>query len=56
MINVEFKFYSNGEDMSFNYYISQPKPMLETLMIKNLDKHREKIKLLNTVKLLIMDI
>ena len=34
MINVEFNFYSNREDMSFNYYISQPKPMLETLMIK----------------------
>ena len=26
-INVEFNFYSNREDMSFNYYISQPKPM-----------------------------
>ena len=37
-INVEFNFYSNREDMSFNYYISHPKPMLETLMIKNLDK------------------
>ena len=36
-INVEFKFYSNREDMSFNYYISQPKTMLETLMIKNSD-------------------
>ena len=30
--------------MSFNHYISQPKPMLETLMIKNLDKCPEKIK------------
>ena len=28
MINVEFNFHSNREDMSFNYYISQPKPML----------------------------
>ena len=37
MINVEFDFYSKREDMSFNYYISQPKLMLETLMIKNLD-------------------
>ena len=35
MINVEFNFYSNKEDMSFNYYISQPKPMLETLLIIN---------------------
>ena len=45
MINVEFNFYSNREDMSFNYYISQPKPMLETLLIKNLDKYPEKIKI-----------
>ena len=29
MVNVEFKFHSKREDMSFNYYISQPKPMLE---------------------------
>ena len=36
MINVEFNFYSNREDMSFNFYILQPKPMIETLMIKNL--------------------
>ena len=35
MINVEFNFHSNREDMSFNYYISQPKAMLETLLIKN---------------------
>ena len=42
MINVEFNFYLNREDMSFNHYISQPKPMLETLMIKNLDKNPEK--------------
>ena len=31
--------------MSFNYYKSQPKPMLETLMIKNLDKYPEKLKI-----------
>ena len=37
MINTEFNFHSNREDMSFNYYISQPKPMLETLLNKNLD-------------------
>ena len=57
MINVEFNFYSNRKDMTFNYYISQPKPMLETLLIKNLDKYPEKIKKYsNTVKLLIMNI
>ena len=44
-LNVEFNFYSNREDMSFNYYISQPKPKLETLMIKNLDKYPEKLKI-----------
>ena len=50
MINVEFSFYSNREDMSFNYYILQPKPMLETLMIKSLDKHPEKLKILGCSK------
>ena len=38
MINVEFSFYPNRKYMCFNYYISQPKPLLETLLIKNLDK------------------
>ena len=42
MIIVEFNFYSNIEDLSFNYYILQPKPMLEILMIKNVDKNPEK--------------
>ena len=50
MINVEFSFCSNREVMSFNYYILQPKPMLETLMIKNLDKYPEKFKLLEFSK------
>ena len=47
---VEFNFYSNREDVSFNYYISQPKPMLESLMIKNLDKDPEKLKILEYSK------
>ena len=46
MINVEFNFHSNREDTSFNHYISQPKPMLETLLIKNLDKYPEILKIL----------
>ena len=50
MINVEFSFHSNREDMSFNYYLSQPKPMLESLLIKNLDKHPEKLKILEYSK------
>ena len=50
MINVEFNFHSNRNDMSFNYYISQPKSMLETLLIKNLDKYPEKIKILEYSK------
>ena len=45
MINVEFSFHSNKENMSFNYYLSQPKPMLESLLIKNLDKYPEKVKI-----------
>ena len=50
MINVEFNFYSNRKDMTFNYYISRPKPMLETLLIKNLDKYPEKLKILEHSK------
>ena len=49
-INVEFNFYSNRKDMSFNYYISQPKAMLETLLIKNLDKYPEKLRILEYSK------
>ena len=45
VINVEFNFYSNRNDMSFNYYISQPKAMLETMLIKNLDKYPEEVKI-----------
>ena len=50
LINVEFNFHSNREDMSFNYYIYQPKPMLETMLIKNLDKYPEKLKILEYSK------
>ena len=50
MINVEFNFHSKREDMSFIYYISQPKAMLETLLIKNLDKYPEKLKILEYSK------
>ena len=50
MINVELNFHSNKEDMSFNSHISQPKPILETLLIKNLDKYPEKLKILEYSK------
>ena len=50
MINVEFNFHSNRNDMSFNYYISQPKSMLETMLIKSLDKYPEKLKILEYSK------
>ena len=46
MINVEYNFSSNRKYMSLNHFISQSKPMLETLMIKNLDKFPEKLKIL----------
>ena len=36
--------------MSFNFYILQPKPMIETLMIRNLDKYPEKLKILEYSK------
>ena len=45
MINVEFNFHSSREDMSFNHYIVQPKPMLANLLIKNLDKYPAKLKI-----------
>ena len=38
LINGEFNLYSNRKDMSFNHFISQPKPMIETMMIKVLDR------------------
>ena len=46
MINVEFNFYSNRDDLAFNNYITQPKPMIETMMIKILNKYPEKLKVL----------
>ena len=36
--------------MSLNHYISQRKPMLETLLVKNLDKYPEKLKILEYCK------
>ena len=50
VVNIEFNFHSNIEDMSFNYYISQPKSMLETMLIKNLDKYPGKLKILEYSK------
>ena len=50
VVNIEFNFHSNREDMSFNYYISQPKSMLETMLIKNVDKDPEKLKKLKYSK------
>ena len=43
-------FYSNKGDMTFNHYISQPKSILEILLIKNLDKYPEKLKILEHSK------
>ena len=50
MINVEFNFPSNRGDMTFNYYLSQPKSMLETSLIKKFDKYPEKFKTLEYSK------
>ena len=46
MVNVEFNLYSNIENLTFNYYLSLPKPMLENLLIKHFDKYPEKLKVL----------
>ena len=43
LINVEFNLYSNIDDMTFNYYITQSKPMIETMMIEVLNKYPEKL-------------
>ena len=50
VVNFEFNFHSNIEDMSFNYYLSQPKSMLETSLIKKFDKNPEKLKILKYSK------
>ena len=50
MVNVEFNLYSNIKDLTFNYYLSLPKPMLESLLIKNFDKYPEKLKVLPDTK------
>ena len=50
LVNIEFNFHSNIEDMSFNYYLSQPKSMLETSLIRKLDKYPEKLKILEYSK------
>ena len=50
MINVEFNFYSNRNAMSFNHYLAQFKSMLETLLVKNLDKYPKKSKILEYSK------
>ena len=36
--------------MTFSHYISQPKPKLETLLIRILDKYPEKLKILEYSK------
>ena len=45
---VLLKYYDKDEmiNVEFNYYISQPKSMLETMLIKNLDNYPEKLKIL----------
>ena len=46
LVNITFNFYSNVSDMFFNYYMRQPKSLLETTLIKNLDRYPEKLKIL----------
>ena len=45
LINITFNFRSNVIDMSLNYYIKMPKSMLETTLIKTLDRYPEKLKI-----------
>ena len=46
LINITFNFYTTIFDMYFTYYMRQPKSLLEATLIKNLDKHPEKLKIL----------
>ena len=46
MIDVEFKMYSSIEYMLNDYYLSQPKSVLESLLAENFDKYPEKLKTL----------
>ena len=52
LINVEFNVYSNKEDMTFNHYLTQPKSMLQTTIVKILDKNPQKLKILENNGLL----
>ena len=45
LINITFNFYSNVVDMFFNYYMRQPKSLLETTLIKTPDRYPEKLKI-----------
>ena len=37
-VNLYITFYSEKEDLTHNYYLKFPKPMIENKMLKNLDK------------------
>ena len=50
MVNVEFILYSNMEALTFNYYLTLPKPMLEYFLIKIFDKIPEKLRVLDDTK------
>ena len=50
MVNVEFNLYSNIEDLTFKYYLTLSKPMLENLLIKHFDKYPEKLRVLDDTK------
>ena len=45
-VNLRLTYYSNKKDISHNYYLQHPKPMIETKMLKILDIIPNLIKLL----------
>ena len=43
-VNLYITFYSEKEDLTLNYYLKFPKPMIETKMLKILDENPSPIK------------
>ena len=50
LFNIIFECYANKEDMRFDYYLTQPKSMFTTTLIKNLARYPEKLKILEPKK------
>ena len=50
LFSVQISCYSDKEDIMFDYYLTLPKPMLTTTLIKTLARYPEKLKILKPSK------